>query len=241
MGGTGDTRRRGSRFEEVSRRTPIVSLRHARRANVTNGPGRVIGLDALARSRPGRSSTRRPAPVDVFFRDDDAGWRDDRLLALLDLFAEHALPLDVAVIPAALGEPVAAELRGRAGARLGLHQHGFAHANHEPDGRKHEFGPSRPLRRSAARHRGRRRAARGAARRRRRPDLHAALEPLHRRHRPLPARARLRRALARVPRRAARDRRPARAPGPRRLVPPRRRPRSRSGSPPRSASPARPA
>ena len=83
-------------------------------------------------------------PVDVFFRDDDAGWRDDRLLALLELFAEHALPLDVAVIPAALDRPVAAELRGRAGARLGLHQHGFAHANHEPDGRRYEFGPSRP-------------------------------------------------------------------------------------------------
>jgi peptidoglycan/xylan/chitin deacetylase (PgdA/CDA1 family) len=83
------------------------------------------------------------APADVFFRDDDAGWRDDRLLALLNLFDEHALPLDVAVIPAALGRAAAAELRARAGPRLGLHQHGFAHRNHEPDGRKHEFGPSR--------------------------------------------------------------------------------------------------
>jgi peptidoglycan/xylan/chitin deacetylase (PgdA/CDA1 family) len=83
------------------------------------------------------------ATVDVFFRDDDAGWRDDRLLALLDLFDEHALPLDVAVIPAALERAVAAELRARAGPLLGLHQHGFAHRNHEPDGRKHEFGPSR--------------------------------------------------------------------------------------------------
>jgi hypothetical protein len=85
-----------------------------------------------------------PAPVDVFFRDDDAGWRDDLLVPLLDLFGEHALPLDLAVIPAALGERTAAELRARAGPRLGLHQHGFAHRNHEPDGRKHEFGPSRP-------------------------------------------------------------------------------------------------
>ena len=84
-----------------------------------------------------------PAPVDVFFRDDDAGWRDDLLVPLLDLFDEHALPLDLAVIPAALGEGFAAELRARAGPRLGLHQHGLAHRNHEPDGRKHEFGPSR--------------------------------------------------------------------------------------------------
>jgi hypothetical protein len=84
-----------------------------------------------------------PAPVDVFFRDDDAGLRDDRLRALLDLFDAHALALDVAVIPDALSDAAAAELRARAGPRLGLHQHGFAHRNHEPDGRKHEFGPSR--------------------------------------------------------------------------------------------------
>src|ERR671914_2935685 len=86
-----------------------------------------------------------PAPVDVFFRDDDAGWRDDLLVPLLDLFDEHALPLDLAVIPAALGEGLAAELRSRAGPRLGLHQHGFAHRNHEPDGRRYEFGPSRSV------------------------------------------------------------------------------------------------
>jgi hypothetical protein len=86
------------------------------------------------------------APVELFFRDDDAGWRDDRLAVLLDLVADHALPLDVAVIPRALGAGLARELRRRAGAdgaRLGLHQHGFAHVNHEPEGRKHEFGPSR--------------------------------------------------------------------------------------------------
>jgi peptidoglycan/xylan/chitin deacetylase (PgdA/CDA1 family) len=83
------------------------------------------------------------APADVFFRDDDAGWRDDRLFALLRVFDEHDSPLDVAVIPAALTEAAAAVLRARAGPRLGLHQHGFAHRNHEPVGRKHEFGPSR--------------------------------------------------------------------------------------------------
>jgi predicted deacetylase len=82
-------------------------------------------------------------PVDVFFRDDDAGWADDRLLALLDLVDDHGLPLDLAVIPAALGPHLAAELRGRAGDRLGLHQHGFAHCNHEREGRRYEFGPSR--------------------------------------------------------------------------------------------------
>jgi peptidoglycan/xylan/chitin deacetylase (PgdA/CDA1 family) len=90
-----------------------------------------------------RALEAAPEPVEVFFRDDDAGWRDDRQLALLDLFAEHELPLDLAVIPAALDRGLAAELRARAGSRLGLHQHGFAHRNHEPNGRRYEFGPSR--------------------------------------------------------------------------------------------------
>jgi hypothetical protein len=82
-----------------------------------------------------------PRPVDVFLRDDDAGWADERLLALLDVVAARGLPIDLAVIPRALGDDLARELRGRP---VGLHQHGLAHVNHEPDGvRKHEFGPSR--------------------------------------------------------------------------------------------------
>ena len=85
-----------------------------------------------------------PEPVAVFFRDDDAGWDDARLLALLDRFAEHELPLDLAVIPAALDENLAAALRDRAASQhLQVHQHGYAHRNHEPEGRKHEFGPHR--------------------------------------------------------------------------------------------------
>src|SRR3954468_14638979 len=81
-----------------------------------------------------------PAPVEVFFRDDDAGWGDERLLALVALFERHGLPLDLAVIPAELSPALAQELRGRA---VGLHQHGYAHVNHEREGRKCEFGPSR--------------------------------------------------------------------------------------------------
>jgi hypothetical protein len=82
-----------------------------------------------------------------FFRDDDVGWRGDRLRELLDLFAELALPLDLAVIPAELDAQAAQELRervGTAGRRLGVHQHGYRHANHEPPGaRRCEFGPAR--------------------------------------------------------------------------------------------------
>lgn len=87
-------------------------------------------------------------PVDFFFRDDDAGWCDERLFALLDLFERHSLPIDVAAIPRAVTRALAAELRARVAAapgRVAVHQHGFAHLNHEAEGRKCEFGPSRPL------------------------------------------------------------------------------------------------
>jgi hypothetical protein len=86
----------------------------------------------------------RPTRADVFFRDDDAGWGGDRLHELLDRFEHHGLPLDLAVIPTALDRRLARGLRRRAATQpLGLHQHGYTHENHEPGGRKHEFGPRR--------------------------------------------------------------------------------------------------
>lgn len=86
--------------------------------------------------------------VTVFVRDDDAGWKDARLFALLDLFAAHEAPIDLAVIPTELGPALAGELLRRhadGDGRLGLHQHGYCHANHQPEGRKCEFGPARSL------------------------------------------------------------------------------------------------
>jgi len=79
-------------------------------------------------------------PVRVFVRDDDVGWADQRLFALLDLCAELGVPIDLAVIPCALTEPLTARL-GRWPAEV--HQHGYAHVNHQPSGRKCEFGPAR--------------------------------------------------------------------------------------------------
>jgi hypothetical protein len=79
-------------------------------------------------------------PVDVFFRDDDAGWEDERLLELIARFAACGLPLDLAVIPAELTPALADRL---ASTHAGMHQHGFAHTNHQVEGRKCEFGPAR--------------------------------------------------------------------------------------------------
>lgn len=86
-----------------------------------------------------------PAPVTVFIRDDDAGWENDRLLALLDTVDAAGACIDLAAIPLAIGDPLVAELIPRLDAapqRLALHQHGCAHVNHESQGRKCEFGPS---------------------------------------------------------------------------------------------------
>jgi predicted deacetylase len=85
-------------------------------------------------------------PVLFFFRDDDAGWEDDRLFRLLDLFAVYDLPLDLAVIPQALTQALARRISERVethSERIGVHQHGFAHVNHESGGRKCEFGSAR--------------------------------------------------------------------------------------------------
>lgn len=82
----------------------------------------------------------------LFLRDDDAGWGDDRLLQLLDTTAAAGVAIDLAAIPAAMTPGLAAQLRRRLDATpglLGLHQHGCTHDNHEPTGRKCEFGPAR--------------------------------------------------------------------------------------------------
>lgn len=86
------------------------------------------------------------APIDAFVRDDDAGWGDARLLTLLDTMAHAGVPIDLAAIPLAVSDRLAAELNLRIDAdpgSVGVHQHGCAHANHQADGRKCEFGPAR--------------------------------------------------------------------------------------------------
>jgi hypothetical protein len=85
-------------------------------------------------------------PVEFFFRDDDVGKCDERLWLLLDVFHDRALPVDLALIPTKVARSNTEELYARAMSvpgKIAWHQHGFAHVNHEPAGRKFEFGPSR--------------------------------------------------------------------------------------------------
>ena len=87
-----------------------------------------------------------PQPIVFFFRDDDAGWEDLHLFELIRVFGEHNVPLDLAVIPTSIRNSTAARLRALVEMfpqKLSLHQHGYAHLNHEQNGRKSEFGESR--------------------------------------------------------------------------------------------------
>ena len=90
-----------------------------------------------------------PAPLVVFIRDDDAGWEDARLARLLDVTERHGAPIDLAVIPVAMDAARAKSLRERRAASaglMGLHQHGYRHVNHQPEGRNCEFGSHRTRR-----------------------------------------------------------------------------------------------
>lgn len=99
------------------------------------------GLDALSGALDAAA-----APVAFFLRDDDAGWHDKALFALLDVSQGAGVPIDLAAIPQATSPVLAAALCARmraAPALLGVHQHGCAHRNHETVERKCEFGGAR--------------------------------------------------------------------------------------------------
>lgn len=89
---------------------------------------------------------RRQGPLRVFFRDDDLDEDEVTLRRLLRLFLRRKIPINLGVIPGRLtvacGELLAQSVSS-APALIELNQHGWLHLNHEREGRKCEFGPSR--------------------------------------------------------------------------------------------------
>jgi predicted glycosyltransferase len=84
--------------------------------------------------------------VHIFLRDDDVDEDEDSLKQLLDLALARGVPMNLEIIPGRLTAAGTAVLKNtlRADhALLSLNQHGWMHSNHEPEGRKCEFGPSR--------------------------------------------------------------------------------------------------
>lgn len=99
-------------------------------------------LDSVDDGLDDRVDREAVGPVEVFFRDDDAGWADDKLLGLCDVFSGRA-PLDLAVIPLEIDARLASDLLEHS-AELGFHQHGYAHRNHQATGKKCELADTRP-------------------------------------------------------------------------------------------------
>jgi predicted glycosyltransferase len=82
----------------------------------------------------------------LFLRDDDVDVDEDSLTHLLDLALARSIPMNLEIIPGRLTPACTAILKNalRADrALLSLDQHGWMHNNHEAEGRKCEFGPSR--------------------------------------------------------------------------------------------------
>jgi hypothetical protein len=76
-----------------------------------------------------------------WWRDDDAGAEDERLLPLLRLATARRAPLALAVVPAWLAAGTVRQVLGTAAATV--LQHGIAHANHAlPPAKKIELGGS---------------------------------------------------------------------------------------------------
>lgn len=100
-------------------------------------------LEQLARQLDASPESRQ-----VFFRNDDGGWADARLHSLCDCFQRLEVPLDIAVIPKALTSRsinMLKSLTSNNASQFHLHQHGYAHVNHQSEGRSCEFGSDRSL------------------------------------------------------------------------------------------------
>ncbi len=85
-------------------------------------------------------------PGYVFFRADDVAAPGTNIVRLMDLFARYRVPLCLAVVPVWLTRTRWRQLNsiGRKEPSLWCwHQHGWRHVNHEPEGKKEEFGRSR--------------------------------------------------------------------------------------------------
>jgi len=87
-----------------------------------------------------------PQPIPVLFRADDIGVLSASFLRMLDLFHTHQFPLCLAVVPTWLSQARWKAIQSHVDTGSSLwcwHQHGWNHTNHQPLGKKCEFGSAR--------------------------------------------------------------------------------------------------
>jgi hypothetical protein len=103
--------------------------------------------DALTQLRSSLDRLRSEGrEIDLFFRDDDVDEDENSLRRLLGVFLEEEAPVNLQIIPGRLTPAAASLLLRHHSLRPDLfefNQHGWRHINHEREGRKCEFGPSR--------------------------------------------------------------------------------------------------
>jgi hypothetical protein len=83
----------------------------------------------------------------LWFRADDIAAPGRYFSRMIEAFTRRRTPLALAAVPAWLTRPRWRAIREIAGGAPDLwcwHQHGWRHADHEPIGKKQEFGPGRP-------------------------------------------------------------------------------------------------
>lgn len=90
----------------------------------------------------------RQGPIPVFFRADDVAVPGKQFCKLVDLFSRYQVPLSMSVVPTWLTENRWKSIERLCNKNSKLwcfYQHGWRHMNHEPSGKKQEFGPARPM------------------------------------------------------------------------------------------------
>lgn len=127
---------------------PLPSVAATRHPTHPAFPGADV-IDSHLRPWLDQWGATQPAdaePLHLFLRDDDSDENHENLRELFDVALACGVPINLEIIPGTLTE---------AGIRLlsdhkrftpdlvELNQHGWQHTNHEPTGRKCEFGPSR--------------------------------------------------------------------------------------------------
>jgi hypothetical protein len=105
-----------------------------------------MDLDRCLTEALAAAGTQRPIPV--FFRADDVAVPGKRFFKLVDLFSRYQVPLSMSVVPTWLTESRWKRIERLCNKNFKLwcfYQHGWRHINHEPSGKKQEFGPARPI------------------------------------------------------------------------------------------------
>lgn len=94
----------------------------------------------------GEANDGAAKPLHLFLRDDDIDDDEETLRELLDIALARDVPLNLEIIPnglTAAGIRLVADHKRFTPDLVELNQHGWQHVNHEVEGRKCEFGPSR--------------------------------------------------------------------------------------------------